>query len=164
MLTMGCGIHGTSLPNRQNIIEDIDPFEYGDEFEGKTSDSEGLKSSVSNKAESIAFSGETEEKKNTVTNVNTDKESLFISSISDTTTNRFEYRVQIGIFEDRKSADKCREEALSKGVTNVYIEFEAPFYRVRAGGFKERKDVEKYVRVMQDYGFKGAFWVIKEYR
>jgi cell division protein FtsN len=72
--------------------------------------------------------------------------------------------VQIGIFEERKSADKCREEALSKVSLNVYIEFEAPFYRVRVGDFKDKKEAEKYVKVMQENGFKGAFWVIKNIR
>ncbi|MFA6471933.1 MAG: SPOR domain-containing protein [Candidatus Latescibacterota bacterium] len=152
-----------SVPSRQNIIEDFNPFEYGDEFERKTTGAE-IKSPVENEHKQVIVSSAPDEKKNIDDSSKTEEKPVINSTTSEITTNSFEYRVQIGIFEERKSADKCREEALSKVSLNVYIEFEAPFYRVRVGDFKDKKEAEKYVKVMQENGFKGAFWVIKNIR
>jgi len=43
----------------------------------------------------------------------------------------------------------------------VYVEFEPPFYRVRVGDFQTRKEAESFVKVLQDLGFRGSFWVMK---
>jgi cell division septation protein DedD len=161
ILNTGCGMSGVALPNRQSAAEDIDPFEYGDEFAGKAAIKDSTRGSVEAKSKTVAVPLKQEKKIQTTDVSRTEEKTPVNTASSAQSTNSFEYRVQIGIFEDRKSADKCREEALSKVAMNVYIEFEAPFYRVRVGDFKTRKEAEMNVKVMQDYGFKGAFWVIK---
>jgi cell division protein FtsN len=66
------------------------------------------------------------------------------------------------VFEEQKSAETRAEEARVKVGMNVYVEFEPPFYRVRVGDFKTRKEAEQYVKILQNYGFRGAFWVMKQ--
>ncbi len=161
-MSLGCGMTGVSIPTHPSSAEDIDPFEYGDEFVGKASGTDDMKGSIEAKGTGSSVSVGTGNKKQITEISRTEEKTPVINPTStERSTNSFEYRVQIGIFEDRRSADKCREEALSKVNMNVYIEFEAPFYRVRVGDFKTRKEAENNVKVMQDYGFKGAFWVIK---
>lgn len=162
LMNTGCGISGVAIPNRQSTVEDIDPFEYGDEFAGKAAGTDATKGSVDAKGNNAVVPVPADTRKQTTEISRTEEKTPVNKPISsELSTNSFEYHVQIGIFEDRKSADKCREEALSKVNMNVYIEFEAPFYRVRVGDFKTRKEAENNVKVMQDFGFKGAFWVIK---
>ena len=69
------------------------------------------------------------------------------------------YRVQIGAFENKDNAEKLQKTASSKFDFPVYIEYQAPFFRVRMGNFKEKSEAEIYIRLLKYEGFSDARWV-----
>lgn len=149
----GCSISGLKAVDRKEtgIKEDINPFDFGDEF---------VRSEFGRKATSESpYSGstETDNDSETLHKIDllkkTDRQISSGKQREELSFNIYGYRVQIGIFENKESAEKRREYARSKVDMEVYVEFEAPFYRVRVGDFKTRNDAEKYVKILKNYGF-----------
>ena len=162
---IGCGIGGVSRNQHRGMIEEIDPFTYGDEFDlqgsGKSGQGEApvdvqAKEDVSDTSQGSKSAPVQIER---VKPAETPK--VTEPSGAEPHTEGVIYRVQIGVFEEQKSAETQAEEARAKVNMNVYVEFEPPFYRVRVGDIKTRKEAEQYVKVLQSYGFRGAFWVMK---
>ncbi|MHB9030710.1 MAG: SPOR domain-containing protein [Candidatus Latescibacterota bacterium] len=164
---MGCGAGGVSTPRRPvATVEEIDPFEYGDEFAFRL---KGIRRDASLDKPSGGSSALVPENSRAAAPDSTEEipspeaagapESAGGKSSPSPETRV--YRVQIGIFEERQSAERRAEEARSQVDQKVYVEFEPPFYRVRVGEFKTRKEAEEYVKILQDYGFRGSFWVMK---
>ena len=162
----GCGVGGVSRSGHRGMIEEIVPFDYGDEFalpdsgndhpggagndaRAKKAPPGSAKSDGAQPAGSVK-AGPQEPLKTTE------------STEADQHADGALYRVQIGVFEDQKAAEVRAGEARSKVSENVYVEFEPPFYRVRVGDFKTRKEAEQFAKIMQNNGFRGAFWVMKQ--
>jgi hypothetical protein len=157
--TSGCGagrVSDTQRPN--NAVEEIDPFEYGDEFSFRLKDMEG---DYLENGRSSGAAPHTEVKRDIVLNSETAGSVNEDSPKMEQAAGRNVFRVQVGIFEEQKSAERRAEEARAKVNSPVYVEFEPPFYRVRVGDFKTKKEAEEYVKILQDYGFRGSFWVMK---
>jgi cell division septation protein DedD len=163
----GCGAGSVSAPEHPvTAIKDIDPFEYGDEFAFRPKGIPPDASPENKPVESVSTAPAGEKIKPSVSAEekpsppaagkpeNAVKETPPVSG-------RTVYRVQIGIFEERQSAERRAEEARLKVDREVYVEFEPPFYRVRVGDFTTRKEAEEFVKILQDYGFRGSFWVMK---
>jgi len=72
------------------------------------------------------------------------------------------YRIQIGIDEDKDRMEKLAERARMETDLRVYLEYEAPFYRVRVGDFRTRDEAERYIRILKSKGFKDSLWVMSE--
>lgn len=69
------------------------------------------------------------------------------------------YRVQIGAYEKKSRADKVASMARNRLQENVYVEYIAPFYKVRAGDFTTRAKADQYKRNLISMGYKDAFLV-----
>lgn len=148
----GCSAGRIPVPEPPRTAwEEIDPFEFGDEFSFPPhavrrpvpdggGDAESLPETVQVPASRAETTG---------------------SVVSPKRSDGVIYRVQIGIFEDRDSAEKCAGDARAGVSEKVYIEFEAPFFRVRVGDFVTRREAEAYVKILQDSGFHGSFWIMK---
>jgi cell division protein FtsN len=63
------------------------------------------------------------------------------------------YRVQIGAFGDKSSADKLRERAANELGVPVYVVLEEPFWCVRVGDFKAIEDAEAAKRTARTKGY-----------
>lgn len=162
---MGCGMAGTERNRHRGMTEEIDPFAYGDEFEFggswarqelKRAESAGEKPAKAGVAEPLPKPPEVEVKKPVETRESGEP------SDAEKQAEGVIYRVQIGVFEEQKSAEARAGEARAKVNMNVYVDFEPPFYRVRVGDFTTRKEAEQQAKIMQNYGFRGAFWVMKK--
>jgi len=144
----GCGVGGSRLTNGRagSIGEDIDPFAFGDEFARET--------------DSIEYSPTAEpiNKPPSETAAHQSAEPIRPSAGA----NVYGYRVQIGLFEDREQMERTAEQARSVQDLPVYVEYEAPFYRVRIGDFTTRESAEDYVRFMKEKGFVDALWVMSK--
>ena len=68
-------------------------------------------------------------------------------------------RIKPNCIEIKEDADRMVELAQSKIDLLIEIVYIAPLYRVRAGYFTEKSEVEKYVKFLRDKGFKEARWV-----
>jgi cell division septation protein DedD len=161
----GCGIGVVSKSQHRGMSEDIDPFMYGDEFEfrgsGESKPGEISPGEQAGKGASgiSHVPGPASVEAGRAKQPGTEK----IAGPSDEKqAESVIYRVQIGVFEEQKSAEAYAEEARGKVSVNVHVEFEPPFYRVRIGDFKTRKEAEQYVKTIQNYGFRDAFWVMKQ--
>jgi len=156
----GCSI-GTMESREQKLnelVNSIDPFDFGDEFLHDTTKS---KDSESTENSSI--------KVNSNTRIHTDTDSSsyknkqlrdsMTTPYSDLTVDGFGYRVQIGAFENKENAEEVKKFASSKTDLPIYVVYIAPFYRVRVGNFTENSEAEKCVKLLKDKGFSDARWV-----
>ena len=144
---------------RKDSPDNIDPFDFGDEFNQKitikpnlrTDENKSREKSTdeSSKASSITSDYQNDLQKREETN--SSKPSLNVNILG--------YRIQIGAFEYKENAEKIAESARSKLDLPVYIIYQAPFYRVRVGDFKEKGEAEKYVKIIMKKGFNDARWV-----
>jgi cell division septation protein DedD len=164
---MGCGAGSVSAPPQPVIVTgEIDPFEYGDEFAFRP---KGIARNDSVEITPAEPAVPARDVRKTAVPVSPDEKPSAVTpgapgqtgGESAPAAGQRVYRVQIGIFEERQSAERRAEEARLKVDQKVYVEFEPPFYRVRVGDFITRKEAEEYVRILQDYGFRGSFWVMK---
>ncbi len=161
---MGCGA-GLTKSTGHGMIETIDPFQYGDEFDAvRAGDGARESSAVSIGAQpSLVEETQKKEKPASVHTavISADTTNVQTSVRHEQTAEGTFYRAQIGVFEDQRSAEKLAMDARGKVSEKVYVEFEPPFYRVRVGDFQTRKEAESFVKVLQDLGFRGSFWVMK---
>lgn len=155
----GIGIMESRGYKTDESISNIDPFDFGDEFLPQT-----IKNKDSDTGENASDKHIPYSQINT-DNISTNNKNDFQSGESsitiypDSTVSRFGYRVQIGAFEDKNSADKLAESALLKTDLPIYVEYRTPFYRVRVGDFTEKSEAEECVKLLKEKGFNEALWV-----
>ncbi|HUI29468.1 MAG TPA: SPOR domain-containing protein [Candidatus Acidoferrales bacterium] len=72
------------------------------------------------------------------------------------------FRVQIGSTLDLSEAigDRTRAETLLADY-NVYIIYDSPYYKIRAGDFRARYDASQAANYITGHGFPGA-WVVPD--
>ncbi len=70
------------------------------------------------------------------------------------------YRVQVLATRFYEKADSLRESLVAQFHNEVYIDFEAPNYKVRIGNFPVRKDAEALQDQLIKQGFSSA-WIIR---
>ncbi len=67
------------------------------------------------------------------------------------------YRVQVFISDDLDAANKVRSEIYFKtNLKNVYLEFDPPFYKVRAGDFTDIREAKNLSFKLNQLGYKEA--------
>jgi cell division protein FtsN len=72
------------------------------------------------------------------------------------------YRVQIGSTQDLSEAISERAEAETiLNDYNVYIVYDSPYYKVRAGDFRARYDATQAANYINTHGFTGA-WIVPD--
>jgi len=157
----GCsiGLMESREQRLNELVNSIDPFDFGDEFMQNTT-----KGKDSNTTESTLVKDNSDNSIHSDTNpLGPENEQKLINNTTipytDLTANRFGYRVQIGAFEYKENAEEVKKFAHSKTDLPIYIVYIAPFYRVRAGDFAEKSEAEKYVKILKDKGFDDARWV-----
>ncbi len=69
------------------------------------------------------------------------------------------FRVQIFASPDRQAAIEARQRAETVFGENVYLEFEAPYYKVRVGDCLSSVEAEKLLRKVRKKGYPDAFRV-----
>jgi len=70
------------------------------------------------------------------------------------------YRVQIIQTTDPDEAREFQKDAILRFEQDVYLVFNAPYYKVRVGDFVNWEDAEKTHQLAQNKGFRDA-WVIR---
>lgn len=70
------------------------------------------------------------------------------------------FRVQILAAPSRQAADQTQARARQSLNTNdVFIDFEPPYFKVRVGNFKTRKQAETFLETIKEQGYETAFIV-----
>jgi len=159
---LDCGIAGKGPSGKRPGLEgeDLDPFDYSDEFgrvarsvrdldvtsEGGTvpedvSGGTGDRSGGGEGGEAVPGTGRPD---------------------GGVEAKVYGYRIQIGIDEDKDRMERLAERARTETDLRVYLEYEAPFYRVRVGNFRTRHEAEQYIRILKAKGFKDSLWVMSE--
>jgi len=75
-------------------------------------------------------------------------------------TNQNEYKVQLFATYDEAKATKVKEEAVSKFTSEVYVDYIAPYYKVRIGHFTNKDDADKVRDEAKEKGYNDAFTVV----
>lgn len=158
-IVIGCGGGGKlqRRPGEELRGGKIDPFQYGDEF--------AVNDKIASRADTMSVS-----LPSSMPETSSPASSEAATSPVRQPRRQFDasaepvygYRVQIGIDQDKSKMENLAEKARSATELNIYLEFEAPFYRVRVGDFKTRQEAEKYVRTMKNNGFSDALWVMSQ--
>ncbi|MFQ5907100.1 MAG: SPOR domain-containing protein [bacterium] len=69
------------------------------------------------------------------------------------------YRVQIGAFMSQSNADLFAAAARQKFTENVYVEYIAPYHKVRVGDLLSREEAEALKAKALQLGYPGSFIV-----
>ena len=70
------------------------------------------------------------------------------------------YRVQIFSASSQQAAEQAQTKARDLlGREDIYIEFEPPFFKVRVGNFRKRKEAEEFIKVVKQQGYDTPFSV-----
>jgi len=162
VMSVGCGFVGKNTSQQIQVSpgEDIDPFDYGDEFTGYRS--AGSTTSQSLRAGVIQDNQKPASVPDTGTSVTSDGRAEPDAQVESLASEVYGYRIQIGIDESKDAMEELAEYARSRIDQGVYLEFEAPFYRVRVGDFKTRAEAEKYVKILNNKGFNDSLWVFSK--
>ncbi|MBN2379826.1 SPOR domain-containing protein [candidate division WOR-3 bacterium] len=70
------------------------------------------------------------------------------------------YRVQIFASSTNEGANKVASEARFKFTESVYVEYDAPYYKVRVGDYKNRSDAEILREKARNVGYSDA-WIVQ---
>lgn len=70
------------------------------------------------------------------------------------------YRVQLFASATNDGANKIASEARFKFTEQVYVEYEAPYYKVRVGDYKNRSDAEILREKAKNLGYPDA-WIVQ---
>ncbi len=72
------------------------------------------------------------------------------------------FRVQIGSTQDLSEAidERAEAETILTGY-NIYIVYDSPYYKVRAGDFRARYDAAQAANYINTHGFTGA-WIVPD--
>ncbi len=160
LIFYGCGSAVKSRDyGSKSSVENIDPFDFGDEFSQITVK---IKDTVTADKESGKIeTGDTDKTPSISPDYTNNRRKSNGTKIPDTDSNVniLGYRVQIGAFENRENAERTAKSARGRFELPVYVTYQAPFFRVRAGDFKEKSDAENYVKIIKGKGFRDARWV-----
>lgn len=85
------------------------------------------------------------------------QEGLNDTDLSVITINGFRVQVFSGIDGDR--ARRLKEELENKIESPVFLEFEAPQYKVRVGSFRLRSEANEHCQILRTEGYRDA-WVV----
>ena len=81
--------------------------------------------------------------------------------LEDTTTSvQGEYKVQVFATYDEGKANKVADDLKTKINEEIYVEYIAPYYKVRIGHYATKADAEKVRDSIRDLGFSDAFIVL----
>ncbi|MCK4597292.1 SPOR domain-containing protein, partial [bacterium] len=69
------------------------------------------------------------------------------------------YRVQIFLGDDLREASRMMADARSKFEEQVYLEYDAPYYKVRVGDCQTESDGEKLLKIARRFGYQEA-WLV----
>ena len=72
----------------------------------------------------------------------------------------FGFRVQLYSTTDYYEAMAVRDEAGTKLGDDIYVDYEQPYYKVRAGNFTDREKAEETRRIAKSTGYADA-WIIQ---
>ncbi|MDD3803250.1 MAG: SPOR domain-containing protein [bacterium] len=75
-------------------------------------------------------------------------------------SNQNEYKVQLFATYDEAKATKVRDEAAPKFTQDVYVDYVAPYYKVRIGHFTNKDDADKVRDLAKEKGYNDAFTVV----
>ncbi|MBN1290209.1 MAG: SPOR domain-containing protein [Candidatus Latescibacteria bacterium] len=151
----GCGAGVKSSDSKTSsygMIEDIDPFSFGDEYAINLSSADksgSQKPVVPQNVTNLQFQSNAKNTDKNAQNTELPASSQEIPG----------YRVQIGMFNDETEAYSYAERARLKVEIKVYVIYEAPFFRVRVGDFRTQKDAENYVKILKENGFRNSWWI-----
>jgi cell division septation protein DedD len=67
------------------------------------------------------------------------------------------YRVQIGAYRTEREANAMAARARSQLTRSVYVQYIAPFYKVRVGDFLNKYEATQYREQVRMSGFRDAF-------
>lgn len=158
VIVTGCGGGGTSLRDR-GMIEELDPFSLGDEFAGTANEIERAPgTTVPDENGPRKPAGGQSEVRQTPPAGHAERIRPYVI---ETTETDYVYRVQIGVFseQEEKHADLLAEKARNIVDIPVNVEYDTPFYRVRAGNFSTKEDAERYVTIFRQNDFTDARWI-----
>ncbi len=71
------------------------------------------------------------------------------------------YQIQLsGVFDNKEEADNFANKVRKKLNTPVTVEYRAPFYRVFTGSFATQSEAEASVAVLKQKGFPDSRWIL----
>ncbi len=153
----GCGAGlSTVKDDTPELHTTIDPFDFSDEFV-----SASLEKEISKMPTERSYNADS-------LNVKSDSPSNEMILQKKETTGEVQsmsaevmrgYRIQVGAYEEKENAERMRDYVQKKMNLPVYLEYQPPFFRVRAGNFKDIHEAEKYVEIFRKNGFNDARWV-----
>lgn len=155
----GCSSGNMELRRMEsdNYANDINPFDYGDEFLYPVPDD--MNSASDNNLIDISSTQSNRGLTNSNDETLLGPEDINEVNNSNSEVISFGYRVQIGAFNSKANADKLAESAYSRTDFPVYVEYLTPFYRVRVGDFARKNNAEKCVSLLKEKGFRDSRWV-----
>ena len=70
------------------------------------------------------------------------------------------FRIQILAAPSRQSADHAQTQARQRlGINDIFVDFEPPYFKVRIGNFKTRKEAELFLETVKKQGYETPFIV-----
>ncbi|HIC85719.1 MAG TPA: SPOR domain-containing protein, partial [Desulfobacterales bacterium] len=72
------------------------------------------------------------------------------------------YRIQIGAFSSKESAEMLADRVRSSFNVGVYVQYVPPYYKVRVGDFLTRAEADNFKMKVWEMGFTKAFVVESE--
>jgi hypothetical protein len=70
------------------------------------------------------------------------------------------YRVQIFLSDDLREASRIMAEARERFEEEVYLEYDAPYYKVRVGDFGTESEGQGLLKMAQRFGYQDA-WLVR---
>ncbi len=70
------------------------------------------------------------------------------------------YRVQVFAAKFPQEAYQIADSLKGKFEESIYVEYEAPYYKVRLGDFEKEEDAQKFLKVVRSKGYFES-WVVK---
>ena len=77
-------------------------------------------------------------------------------------TKRMGYRVQIGAFASKESAEEFADRVRSRFTVGVYVQYVPTYYKVRVGDFLTNAEADNFKMKVWEMGFTDAFIVESE--
>lgn len=88
------------------------------------------------------------------------EETTKVETNMNTQTITNEFKVQLFATYDEQKAMKVKDEAKTKFTEDVYIEFVAPYYKVRIGHYKTKEEADNMRDMAKEKGYSDAFTVV----
>ncbi|MFC1511941.1 SPOR domain-containing protein [Candidatus Latescibacterota bacterium] len=157
MLTgCGSGLPYSRIQRTSSPADQIDPFEYGDEFLSATTTDDDL----SPPREMNAFPTDADQSSNGNASQDTQQSGQTVQS-STMTAEPSLYQIQLGgVFENKEDADRYAQRARQRLDRPISVEYRAPFFRVIAGSFTQQRDAEAYISYLKEHGFQDSRWIL----